>query len=119
MELIYRTVDGKDFTTKDAALQHEANLKKGLKMWDGEGKRTLDVSNALVLSVANEDCMELFHQMCKEYAEKAGSHIDWTGGLEKDIYGYFIWNTGSEQYEWLDDDLIRGIVSLAREEGFV
>ena len=88
-------------------------------MWDGEGKRTLDVSNALVLSVANEDCMDLFHQMCKEYAEKAGSHIDWTGGLEKDIYGYFIWNSGSEQYEWLDDDLIRGIVSLAREEGFV
>lgn len=119
MQIIYRTIDGKDFSTKEGALQHEANLKKGLKMWDADGKRTLDVSNALVLSVANEDCMNLFYQMCKEYSEKEGSHVDWTGGLEKDAYGYFIWNSGSEQYEWLDDDLIRGIVSLANEEGLV
>ena len=119
MELIYRTIDGKDFTEKETALKHEADLKEGLKMWNAEGKRTLDVSNALVLSVENGDCMNLFHQMCAEYSEKEGSHIDWTGGLEKDVCGYFIWNSGSEQYEWLDDDLIRGIVSLAKEEGLV
>ena len=119
MELIYRTIDGKDFKVKSEALKHEATIKTGLKMWDAEGRRTDDVSNALVLSVANEDCMALFHEMCKEYSEKNGSHIDWTGGLEKDLHGHFIWNSGSEQYDWLDDDLLRGIVEIAKEEGIV
>lgn len=125
MELIYRAWDGKEFKTAEDCINHEEAIRGGVKMWDTTGRRTDDVSMAVVISIRNEKSMLAFHQMCYEYAETelAGKDKDAAkrliGGLEEDISGCFYWDDYKDEYRWIDEDLLKPLVSLAREEGIV
>lgn len=122
MEIIYKSFDNKEFKDKDECLRHERSLMQGVKMWDGDGRQTKDVTTALVIMV-KENCMPIFHQMCKDYVKEHNEPEEnikkYIGGLEEDLDGYFLWNESTEEYDYLTDDYIRAIVSLAQYEDVV
>ena len=99
MEIIYRTIDGKEFDNEADACYHESVLRDGIKMWDRTGRERQETANAFVLYLADADANLAFFDM----AEKQGDHS--IAGLTKgEDYGLYLWDECSSEYRWIDEE---------------
>ena len=106
MEIIYRTIDGKEFDNEADACYHEGVIKDNVKMWNRNGIPTKETDSAFVLYLADEDASKAFLAMAKAQGDDLASSI-----CEGD-YGIFYWDECEGTYRFIDEDELRGIYGV-------
>lgn len=106
MEIIYRTIDGKEFAKGNDAIFHERTIMEGVKMWDRSGKLVNQTSSAFVVYLADEDASRAFLAMAKAQGDDMASSI-----CDGD-YGIFYWDECEGMYRFIDEDELRGIYGV-------
>ena len=102
MQVIYETIDGRQFSQAADAEQHERKLNAQIKMWDFEGNPTTDCSNARVVYLKGEYAADLFKQMNEQCPDSISvSDREISSGDE----GVWYWDV--EQYVPMDADTMR------------
>ena len=107
MQIIFRTVDGKDFTSETEARQHESQLYDGVIMLNRDNKRVYETSRAFLVWLRDEDANLAFHAMARGENDDAVKSI-----TEGEDYGLFYWDEGLEEYRWIDPEMAEGILAI-------
>lgn len=104
MQIIYRTIDGKEFLDKDEATSHETSLGKGLKMWNRDGNEVADTASAFAVLLVDENATETFLHIAKEQKDHDMS------GINRGEYGFFVWDEWELTYRYVDADFRKAVV---------
>ena len=107
MQIIFRTVDGKDFTSELEARKHENELSDGVIMLNRDNKRVYETSRAFLVWLRDEDANLAFHAMARAEGDDAVKSI-----TEGEDWGLYYWDEGLEEYRWLDRDMIDGLIKI-------
>ena len=107
MQIIFRTVDGKDFTSETEARQHEGKLYDGVIMFNRNNERVYQTSHAFLVWLKDENANLAFHAMARGEGDDAVRSI-----IEGEDYGLFYWDEGYEEYRWIDADMIDGLIKI-------
>lgn len=107
MQIIFRTVDGKDFTSEIEARQHESKLYDGVIMLNRDNKRVYETSRAFLVWLRDEDANLAFHAMARGEGDDAVKSI-----TEGEDWGLYYWDEGLEEYRWIDPDMAEGILAI-------
>jgi hypothetical protein len=107
MELIYRTIDGKEFDNEADAYYYENTLKDNVIMLNRNNEVVEATSNAFLVWLKDENANLAFHAM----AERQGD-LDVESITKGEDYGLFYWDEGLEEYRWVEPDLIDGIIKI-------
>lgn len=107
MELIYRTIDGKEFDNEADAWYHESVLMDNVIMLNRNNEVVQKTSNAFLVWLKDVNANLSFHAM----AERQGD-LD-VGSITKgEDYGLFYWDEGYERYCWIDTDMVDGLIKI-------
>lgn len=107
MEIIYRTIDGKEFDNEDDAWHHESTLTNNVIMLNRNNEVVQDTSCAFLVWLKDVNANLAFHAM----AERQGD-LDVSSIAKGEDYGLFYWDEGLEQYRWIDTDIIDGLIKI-------
>lgn len=107
MELIYRTIDGKEFDNEADACYHESVLMDNVIMLNRNGIVVQETSRAFLVWLKDVDANIAFHAM----AERQGD-LDVSSIMKGEDYGLFYWDEGLEEYRWVEPDLIDGLIKI-------
>ena len=107
MQIIFRTVDGKDFTSEIEARQHESQLYDGIIMLNRDNKRVYQTSCAFLVWLKDENANLAFHAMARAEGDDAVKSI-----TEGEDWGLYYWDEGLEEYRWIDPDMAEGILAI-------
>ena len=107
MQIIFRTVDGKDFTSEIEARQHESKLYDGIIMLNRNNKRVYETSQAFLVWLKDENANLAFHAIARAEGDDAVKSI-----TEGEDYGLYYWDEGYEEYRWIDTDMIDGLIQI-------
>lgn len=107
MELIYRTIDGKEFNNEADACYHESVLMDSIIMLNRNNEVVQDTSCAFLVWLKDIDANLAFHAM----AECQGD-LDVSSIVKGEDYGLFYWDEGLEEYRWIDTDMIDGLIKI-------
>ena len=107
MELIYRTIDGKEFDNEADAWYHERVLMDNVIMLNRNGEVVEATSNAFLIWLKDVNANLAFHAM----AECQGD-LDVESIMKGEDYGLFYWDEGYECYRWIEPDLIDGLIKI-------
>ena len=107
MQIIFRTADGKDFTSEMEARQHESQLYDGVIMLNRNNERVYETSNAFLVWLKDENANLAFHAMARRERDDAVKSI-----TEGEDWGLYYWDEGYEEYRWLDTDMIDGLIKI-------
>ena len=107
MELIYRTIDGKEFDNKADAKHHESVLMDSIIMLNRDNEVVQQTSSAFLVWLKDENANLAFHAM----AERQGD-LDVSSIMKGEDYGLFYWDEGYGEYRWLDTDMIDGLIKI-------
>lgn len=107
MELIYRTIDGKEFDNEADAWYHESVLMDSVIMLNRNNEVVEATSNAFLVWLKDENANLAFHAMAERQGDPDVSSI--TKGED---YGLFYWDEGLEEYRWIDTDMIDGLIKI-------
>lgn len=115
MQIIYRTLDGKEFILEEEALKHERELFNGIIMLNRNNQVVNKTSEAFLVWLKDENANLAFHAMARMIGDNAVESI-----TEGEDYGLFYWDEGYEEYRWIDADMIDGLIrikSIIEEKG--
>ena len=115
MQIIYKTIDGKEFDNEFDACRHEDCIKDGIIMLDRNGKPTDETCKALFVWLRDVDANLAFHAMAKEQRDGFVSSI-----TEGEDWGLYYWEEGYDEYRWVDKDTLNGLIimdKLIKEKG--
>lgn len=102
MKVVYVAIDGKEFDTEAACLQHEKEDPL-FKVYDHEGRLTEVGPDALLLHIINDDeGGEAFQRLCEKRGEEAGS-IDFYSRA-----GWYWWD--GDEYSSVDEGMVRAMM---------
>ena len=107
MEIIYRTIDGKEFDNKDNAYYHESTLMDNVIMLNRNNEVVQDTSCAFLVWLKDVKANFAFHAMAECQGDLNVSSI-----VKGEDYGLFYWDEGLEQYRWIDTDVIDGLIKI-------
>jgi hypothetical protein len=107
MEIIYRTIDGKEFDNKTDACYHEHELMGSIIMLNRNNEIVERTSNAYLVWLKDEEANLAFHAMAERDSDDCVSSI--TKGED---YGLYYWDEGYEEYRWIDPDMINGLIKI-------
>lgn len=107
MQIIFKTVDGKEFTSEMEARQHESKLYDGVIMFNRNNEQVYETSRAYLVWLENEDANLAFHAMARGEGDEAVKSI-----TEGEVWGLFYWDEGFEEYRLLDTDMIDGLIKM-------
>ena len=107
MQIIFRTVDGKEFTSEIEARQHENKVYDGVIMFNRDNKRVYETSRAFLVWLRDEEANLAFHAMARGEGDEAVKSI-----MEGEDYGLFYWDEGFEEYRWIDTDMVDGLIKM-------
>ena len=107
MELIYKTIDGKEFDNEVDALHHESTLMDNVIMLNRNNEVVQDTSCAFLVWLKDVNANLAFHAM----AEHQGD-LDVSSIAKGEDYGLFYWDEGLEEYRWIDTDMIDGLIKI-------
>ena len=96
MEVIYRTIDNKEFTDEACATFHERIILEGVRMVNWHGKECEDTREAVVVVLHGASAADIFMTLCDKQGDTR------VRGIEHAAEGVFVWNTTSNKYEYLD-----------------
>ena len=109
MEIIYRTLDGKEFKDESAAQHHENSLFGGVKMWNRRGQLVEETNNAVVLYLANEVANTAFFAIANQQGD-----VNIRGLEPGEDYGFFVWDECCDEYRWVDEELLRVLIEAQK-----
>lgn len=107
MQIIYRTIDGKEFDNEADACYHENELKDGIIMLDRNGNPTGETCNALFVWLRDVEANLAFHAMAKAQGDNCVSSI-----TEGEDWGLFYWEENYEEYRWVDKEVLNGLLVM-------
>lgn len=107
MELIYRTIDGKEFDNEADAYYHENTIMDNVIMLNRNNEVVESTSNAFLVWLKDVNANLAFHAM----AERIGD-LDVESITKGEDYGLFYWDEGYECYRWMDADMIDGLIKI-------
>jgi hypothetical protein len=107
MELIYRTIDGKEFDNEADACYHENTIMDNVIMLNRNNEVVEVTSNAFLVWLKDKNANLAFHAM----AERQGD-LDVESIMKGEDYGLFYWDEGYEGYRWIDTDMIDGLIKI-------
>lgn len=107
MELIYRTIDGKEFDNEADACYHENTLKDSVIMLNRNNEVVQSTSQAYLVWLKDEDANLAFHAMARHECDDAVKSIS-----EGEDYGFFCWEEGFDEYHWIDTDTVEGLIKI-------
>ena len=101
MELIYRTIDGKEFNNEADASYHEyVILHDQVQMFDPSGSPTTDPDYAMAVFLNGEHAADSFIKI----AEKNGSNANGIGSGDEGVY---VWDSFDETYKYIELQSLR------------
>lgn len=107
MQIIYRTIDGKEFDNEADACYHESIIMDNVIMLNRNNEVVENTSNAFLVWLKDVNANLAFHAM----AERIGD-IDVESIIKGEDYGLFYWDEGYECYRWMDTDMINGLIKM-------
>jgi hypothetical protein len=107
MELIYRTIDGKEFDNEADACYHENTIMDNVIMLNRNKEVVHHTSQAFLVWLKDENANLAFHAMAEHQGDPDVSSI--TKGED---YGLYYWDEGLEEYRWIDTDMIDGLIKI-------
>ena len=107
MELVYRTIDGKEFDNEADASYHESVLMDNVIMLNRNNEVVQETSSAFLVWLSDVNANLAFHAM----AERQGD-LDVSSIMKGEDYGLFYWDEGLEEYRWIDTDMINGLIKI-------
>jgi hypothetical protein len=107
MEIIYRTIDGKEFDNEADACYHESILTNSVIMLNRNKEIVQYTSQAFLVWLKDENANLAFHAMAERQGDPDVSSI--TKGED---YGLYYWDEGYEEYRWIDTDMIDGLIKI-------
>jgi hypothetical protein len=107
MELIYRTIDGKEFDNEADACYHENTIMDNVIMLNRNNEVVEATSNAFLVWLKDVNANLAFHAM----AEHQGD-LDVYSIMKGEDYGLFYWDEGIEEYRWIDTAMIDGLIKI-------
>lgn len=107
MELIYRTIDGKEFDNEADAYYYENTLMDSVVMLNRNNEVVQSTSNAFLVWLKDVSANLAFHAI----AEIQGD-LDVESITKGEDYGLFYWDEGLEEYRWIDTDMIDGLIKI-------
>ena len=107
MEIIYRTIDGKEFDNEADACYHENTIMDNVVMLNRNNEVVEVTSNAFLVWLKDVNANLAFHAM----AERQGD-LDVSSITKGEDYGLFYWDEGLEEYRWIDTDMIDGLIKM-------
>jgi hypothetical protein len=107
MELIYRTIDGKEFDNEADACYHENTIMDNVIMLNRNNEVVEATSNAFLVWLKDVNANLAFHAM----AERQGD-LDVSSITKGEDYGLYYWDEGLEEYRWIDTDMIDGLIKI-------
>ena len=107
MELIYRTIDGKEFDNEADACYHESVLMDNVIMLNRNNEVVQSTSNAFLVWLKDENANLAFHAMAERQGDPDVKSI--TKGED---YGLYYWDEGYEEYRWIDTEMIDGLIKI-------
>lgn len=110
MEIIYRTVDGKEFTNEACAYFHEKALTKKIVMIGYGGKVCTTTIEAVAIILHGADTAKF---LLKKARDTGDGHI---AGIEPGDEGIFLWNNEESRYFKISDVQRRVLAAAFREE---
>ena len=107
MELIYRTIDGKEFNNEADASYHEIMLMNNVIMLNRNGEVVQDTFSAFLVWLKDVDANLAFHAMAEQNEDPDVCSI-----MKGEDYGLFYCDEVNEEYRWIDTDVVNGIVKI-------
>jgi hypothetical protein len=107
MELIYRTIDGKEFDNEADACYHENTIMDNVIMLNRNNEVVQETSSAFLVWLKDVNANLAFHAI----ADRQGD-LDVSSIMKGEDYGLFYWDEGLEEYRWIEPDLIDGIIKI-------
>jgi hypothetical protein len=105
MELIYRTIDGKEFDNEaDASYHEQLILNEKVQMFDPQGNPTTDPDYAMAIFLSGEDAADAFIKM----AEKDGTNAN---GISSGDEGVYVWDSFDAAYKYIEIESLRAAYS--------
>ena len=101
MELIYRTIDGREFDNEADASYHEnVILHEQMQMFDPYGNPTTDPDYAMAIFLSGEYAADTFIKI----AEKDGANAN---GISSGDEGVYVWDSFDEVYRYIEVESLR------------
>lgn len=111
MRVVYVAIDGKEFDTEAACLQHEKEDPL-FKVYDQEGRLTEVGPDAFLLHIINDDKGGVaFQRLCEKRGEEASSIDFYSRAGSIDFYsraGWYWWD--GDEYSSVDEGMVRAIM---------
>jgi hypothetical protein len=107
MEIIYRTIDGKEFDNEADACNHENVLMDNVIMLNRNNEVVQSTSKAFLVWLKDENANLAFHAIAERQGDPAVSSI-----MKGEDYGLFYWDEGFGEYRWIDTDMINGLIKI-------
>ena len=107
MELIYRTIDGKEFDNEADACYHESTIMDNVIMLNRNNEVVEVTSNAFLVWLKDKNANLAFHAMAERQGDPDVESI-----MKGEDYGLFYWDEGYEGYRWIDTDMIDGLIKI-------
>jgi hypothetical protein len=105
MELIYRTIDGKEFNNEADACYHEQLvLNEKVQMFDPQGNSTDDPNYAMAIFLYGEDAANTFMNI----SDKVGVS---TNGIGPGDEGVYIWDSLDDEYKYIEVESLHAAYS--------
>lgn len=115
MEIIFRTFDGKEFTSEMEARKHEIVLTDGIVMIGRDGNKAYRTEDAFVLWLKNEEANLAFFALAETQGDNSIQ-----GLIKGEDYGLFYWDEYEGAYRWVDNEVLTALVcaqSIIQEKG--
>lgn len=101
MEIIYRSFDGKTFSTPEECLNHEKENPL-FRMFDISGKQVAYPDDCILLQIVNEsDGPAAFVKLCESYES------NYEGFSSYESAGWYWWD--GDEYHWIDPEMVNAL----------
>ena len=110
MEIIYRTVDGKEFTDEACAYFHEKVLTKKIVMIGHGGKVCATTQEAVAIILRGADTAKILLRRARDLGDGR------IAGIEPGDEGIFLWDNEEHCYFKVSDVQRRVLAAAFREE---
>lgn len=107
MQIIYRSIDGKEFNNREDCLRHESQSMDGIIMLDRNGNITEETRDALFVWLRDVEANLAFHAIAKAQGDNYVSSI-----TEGEDWGLFYWEEGYDEYRWVDKEVLNGLLVM-------
>ena len=105
MELIYRTIDGKEFDNEaDASYHEQVVINEKVQMFGPNGNPTTAPEYAMAIFLNGGDAADIFMNI----SSKADVN---TNGIRSGDEGVYVWDSLDDEYKYIESESLRAAYS--------